>query len=75
MLVLTRQLDEEIIIDDHIRVKVISVSGGQVRLGIEAPPEITILRREIYEAVAQQNREAASTSAEALTRLLKKTRQ
>lgn len=71
MLVLTRQLDEEIIIDDHIRVKVISVSGGQVRLGIEAPPEITILRREIYEEVAQQNRQAAKTSPQALTRLLK----
>lgn len=72
MLVLTRQLNEEIIIGDQIRVKVLSVSGGQVRLGIEAPPEVTILRREVYDLVSQENRQAAEVSTVALEALLKR---
>jgi carbon storage regulator len=71
MLVLTRQLEQEIIIDDRIRVKVLSVSGGQVRLGIEAPPEVTILRREVYDEVSRENRQAAAVRPEALIALRK----
>jgi carbon storage regulator CsrA len=46
MLILTRKVDEVIIIGDHIKVKVIQIRGKQVRLGIEAPPELLISREE-----------------------------
>lgn len=49
MLVLARKKNESIVIGRNIRVKVLSVSGGQVRLGIEAPPEIPVHRQEIHE--------------------------
>ena len=46
MLVLTRKLGETVILGDHIKVRVIQVHGKQVRLGIEAPPDILIIRAE-----------------------------
>jgi carbon storage regulator len=46
VLVLTRKLGEAVILGDHIKVKVIQVHGKQVRLGIEAPPGIVIIREE-----------------------------
>jgi carbon storage regulator len=47
MLVLSRKLDETIVIGDHIRITVVSVRGNQVRLGIEAPAEVKVFREEI----------------------------
>lgn len=49
MLVLSRKLGESIRIDDHINVTVVSVAGGRVRLGIEAPADVRIMRSEIDE--------------------------
>ena len=46
MLILTRKIDEAVIVGDHIKVTVIQIHGKQVRLGIEAPPELLILREE-----------------------------
>ncbi len=48
MLVLTRQIGQEIIIDGSIRVTVTSVKGDRVRIGISAPPEIRIDREEVH---------------------------
>ena len=62
MLVLTRKLNEVIAIDDHIKVKVLSIKGKQVRLGILAPKETKIHREEVYLAIQEQN--TASTSAD-----------
>jgi carbon storage regulator len=62
MLVLTRKLNEVIAIDDHIKVKVLSIKGKQVRLGILAPKETKIHREEVYVAIQQQN--TAATSAD-----------
>ena len=50
MLVLSRQRDESIIIGDNIVVTIVDVRGDKVRLGIEAPREVSVHRREVYEA-------------------------
>ena len=47
MLVLSRKLNEQIVIGDDIRVTVVSIRGNQVRLGFEAPPEVLIFRNEL----------------------------
>jgi carbon storage regulator len=49
MLVLTRQVGEEIVIDGNIRVMVVAVSGGKIRLGIVAPSSVTIDRKEVHD--------------------------
>ncbi len=49
MLVLTRRPGEEIIIDGNIRITVVSIKGDRVRIGIEAPPDVTVDRQEIHE--------------------------
>ena len=59
MLVLSRRMGESLIIADEIKLTVISVSGGQVRLGIEAPKEISIHRQEIYNKIQEEQRKAS----------------
>jgi carbon storage regulator len=51
--------DESIIIGDNVVVTVVDVRGDKVRLGIEAPREIPVHRREVYEAIQRENRRAA----------------
>ncbi len=55
MLVLTRRIDESLMVGDSITVTILSIDGDKVKLGIKAPREITILREEIYQAVQEQN--------------------
>ncbi len=64
MLVLTRKVDESIIIGDDIEVKVVEISGKSVKLGIEAPRELSVHRKEVYEAILRENIEAARSAAE-----------
>ncbi len=59
MLVLTRKAGESILIGHDIRVRIVSSSGAHARIAIEAPDDITILREEVYERIAEANREAA----------------
>jgi carbon storage regulator len=59
MLVLSRQRDESIIIGDNIVITVVDVRGDKVRLGIEAPREVSVHRREIYEAIQRENKQAS----------------
>jgi len=54
MLVLTRKKNEVIRIGDDIKVMVVEIRGDKVRLGIEAPPETTVHRQEVYEAIKRQ---------------------
>jgi len=58
MLVLARKLDESIVIGDNIVVKVVSIENGVVKLGIDAPQDISIMRNELLEEVREQNRAA-----------------
>jgi carbon storage regulator len=59
MLVLSRQRDESIIIGDNIVVTIVDVRGDKVRLGIEAPREVSVHRREVYEAIQRENQAAS----------------
>ncbi len=54
MLVLSRKKDESIIINDLIKVTVVEIRGDKVRLGIDAPKDVTVHRREVYEAIQNQ---------------------
>lgn len=47
MLVLTRKVNEEILIGDNIRIKIVDIGNGRIRLGISAPREVTVLRDEV----------------------------
>ncbi|EGG33963.1 MULTISPECIES: carbon storage regulator CsrA [Paenibacillus] len=58
MLILSRNKGQKIMINDNIVLSVIEVNGDQVRIGIEAPANVTIYREEIYEAIKQQNQNA-----------------
>ena len=58
MLYLTRKIEESIIINNNIRVKVISIARNSVKLGIEFPKSSTVLRKEIHDIVVKQNMEA-----------------
>ena len=62
MLVLTRKFDEAIMIGDSVLVKVIAIQDGQVKVGIEAPKDVRILRREIFEEIHHSNVQAAKAS-------------
>lgn len=59
MLVLTRKLHQSIMIGDEIEVVVLEVRGEQVRLGIRAPKNVTVHRKEIYEQIHDENLEAS----------------
>ena len=54
MLVLTRKVDESIIIGDSITFTVLAIEGEQVKIGIDAPRDVTILRQEVFQAVRDQ---------------------
>ncbi len=73
MLVLTRKVEESIIIGDNIEVKILGVSGKSVKIGITAPRELPVYRKEVYEAIKRENEAAAASGRvdlESITGLL-----
>lgn len=69
MLVLSRQKDETIIIGDDIEITVVDIRGDKVRLGVSAPKEIDVHRKEVYDAIRRENREAAQVQLDDLHNL------
>lgn len=65
MLVLSRQRDESIFIGDHIKVTIVDIRGDKVRLGIEAPPHVSVHRQEVYEAIQRDKQQNAEQDSQA----------
>ena len=62
MLVLSRTRDETIMIGDDVQITVVDIRGDKVRLGITAPAEVPVHRKEVYEAIKRENAQAARMS-------------
>ena len=62
MLALTRKVGESIVIGDNVEITVISVTGDQIKLGIDAPRSISIHRKEIFLQIQEENKAAAKSS-------------
>jgi carbon storage regulator len=62
MLILSRRVNEKIVIGDDIVVSVVEVRGDQVKLGIEAPRSVKVFRQEVFNAIQEENRIAAAAS-------------
>lgn len=70
MLVLSRKRDESIIIGDDIVITVVDIKGEQVKIGVAAPKNISIHRKEVYEAIQEENKAASQTKAQNLSGLI-----
>lgn len=73
MLVLSRKRNQSIIINDNIEITIIEVQGDQVRLGIKAPKNVSIYRKEIYLEIQAENEKASSSGMTGLDAILKNT--
>jgi carbon storage regulator len=63
MLILSRKVNEKIMIGDDISVSVIEIRGDQVKLGVDAPRSVKVFRREVFDAIMAENRAAAESAA------------
>ncbi|GIP40988.1 hypothetical protein J31TS4_42680 [Paenibacillus sp. J31TS4] len=62
MLVLTRKLGQSLMIGDDVEVVILGTEGDQVKVGVRAPREVQIFRKEVYDSIKETNQEAASLS-------------
>lgn len=69
MLVITRKKGESILIGNNIEISVSKIEDGSVKLAIKAPKEMTILRKELFEEVQNENKEAMNINIELLQKL------
>ncbi|MCV9884676.1 carbon storage regulator CsrA [Metabacillus halosaccharovorans] len=72
MLVLTRKLGEAIQIGNQIELTILAIQGDQIKLGINAPKDIEIHRKEVYLTIQQSNNEAASINKDLITQMKNK---
>lgn len=55
MLILSRHVDESIMIGNSIKITVVAIRGDKIRIGIEAPTEVSVYRQEVYDAIQRAN--------------------
>jgi len=70
MLILGRKTNESVIIGDDIVVTILAVDGDRVKVGIDAPAEVRILRQELYDSVKEENLRAAAMASQLSDKLL-----
>jgi len=61
MLILSRKVNEKIMIGEDISLTIIEIRGDQVKIGVEAPKSVKVFRQEVYEAIQNENRAAATS--------------
>ncbi len=71
MLILTRKIDEEIVLNSDIRIKILASNDGQVKIGIDAPQNVKILRAELFDKIRQETEEAIHKSTETIINISK----
>jgi carbon storage regulator len=71
MLVITRKKGESILIGDDIEIVVVKTDGGTVKIAINAPKNVTILRKELYKAVTEENQNSVSFDSSMLKNIKK----
>ncbi len=64
MLILSRKIDESIVIGEDVEVSIVDIKGEQVKLGIKAPKEVKVYRQEVFTAIQNENMAAAQTGTE-----------
>jgi len=69
MLVLSRKKDEVIVVGDDIEITLVDIRGDQVKIGVSAPRSVSIHRKEIYDAIQQENKAAAQASKQSVASL------
>ena len=72
MLYLTRKVGESVMLNENVEVTVVSVRGRTVKLGFVFPAEVSVLRREIYDRIQEENRAAAAMAGELVDELRQK---
>ena len=70
MLILTRKTNQSLMIGDDIEIKIVQVKGDQIMIGINAPAEVGIYRKEVYLAIKEENAKAGQVEAKSIQQLL-----
>jgi len=63
MLILSRKVNEKIMIGDDIAISIIEIRGDQVKLGVDAPKSVKVFRREVFDAIMAENKAASESSS------------
>ncbi len=69
MLILSRKINESIMIGDQIEISIVDIKGDQIKLGINAPKNVKVYRKEVYVAIQEENIEAVKASPDAIAGL------
>ncbi|MGX9758131.1 carbon storage regulator CsrA [Clostridioides difficile] len=71
MLVISRKKGEAILIGDYIEVKIVDIDGNNIKLAISAPDDVSILRKEIYDRIKEENKNAVNKNLQTINMLKK----